>query len=250
MKKHLLLAVGLTVVLTMVGLCGCGTVPTTATIEGISLTSQQEGIWVSGQGKVTVVPDIATLRLGVEAQQASVAEAQSQASEAMNRVMDSLADNGVAKKDIQTQYFSIRKVTRWDNEKQQEIVIGYRVSNIVTAKVRDIDKVGVIIDAVAEAGGDLTRIDSVGFSVDDPSAYYEEAREKAIADAKTKATQLAEFAGVSLGKPIYIAEGVYYPPVTRGVYEEAPMPAAAPPPISPGEMEISLTVQIVYAILK
>ena len=71
MKKHLLLAVGLTVVLVMVGLCGCGTVPTTATIEGISLTNQQEGIWVSGQGKVTVVPDIATLRLGVEAQQAS-----------------------------------------------------------------------------------------------------------------------------------------------------------------------------------
>jgi len=252
MKKHLLLAVGLTVVLAMVGLCGCGTVPTTATIEGISLTSQQEGIWVSGQGKVTVVPDIATLRLGVEAQQASVAEAQSQAKEAMNKVMDALTGNGVAKKDIQTQYFSIRKVTRWDNEKQQEIVIGYRVSNIVTAKVRDIDKVGVIIDAVAEAGGDLTRIDSVGFSVDDPSAYYEEAREKAIADAKTKATQLAEFAGVSLGKPIYIAEGVYYPPVTRGVYEEAAMPApsAAPPPISPGEMEISLTVQVVYAILK
>jgi len=252
MKKHLLLAAGLTVVLAMVGLCGCGTVPTRATIEGISLTSQQEGIWVSGQGKVTVVPDIATLRLGVEAQQASVAEAQTEASEAMNRVMDALTDNGVAKKDIQTQYFSIRKVTRWDNEKQQEIVIGYRVSNIVTVKIRDIDKVGIIIDAVAEAGGDLTRIDSVGFSVDDPSAYYEEAREKAIADAKTKATQLAEFAGVSLGNPIYIAEGVYYPPVMRGVYEEAamPAPAAAPPPISPGEMEISLTVQVVYAILK
>jgi len=248
--KKLLLAMGLAVVLVVVGLSSCSAGGPAATIKGISVSSQQEGIWVTGQGKVTAAPDIATLRLGVEAQQVSVAEAQSQASEAMNRVMDALTGNGVAKKDIQTQYFSIRKVTRWDNERQKEIVIGYRVSNMVTAKIRDIDKVGVIIDAVAEAGGDLTRIDNVGFSIDDPSAYYEEAREKAMADAKDKASQLAKFAGVNLGKPTYISEGVHIPPITRGMYEEvAPMPASAPP-ISPGEMEVSLSVQVVYAILK
>lgn len=251
MKKYLLLVVGLVVALAVVGLSGC--TPRSTFLGEISLSSQQTGIWVTGQGEVTTVPDIATLRLGVEAQQASVAEAQIQAAEAMDRVMDALTDNGVAEKDIQTQYFSIRQVTRWDREKEEEIVVGYEVRNVVTAKVRDMDKVGSIIDAVAAAGGDLTRIDSISFSIDDPSAYYEEARGKAMADAKAKAKRLAELAGVSLGKPIYISEGIHTPPIVypRAMYEGvAPMPAPAAPPISPGEMEVSLTVQVVYAILK
>ncbi len=251
MKKNLLLAVGVVLVLAIVGLAGCS--PGTATLgelKAVNLSSQQEGIWVNGEGKVTAIPDIATLRLGIEAQEASVAEAQTQAAEAMDRVMTALTENGVAEKDIQTQYFSISQVTKWDSVKEEEVVIGYRVTNMVTAKIRDIDKVGTIIDAVAEAGGDLTRIDSIGFSVDDPSAYYEEARQEAMTDAKAKAEQLAELAGVTLGKPTYISEGsLYVPSITRGaVYEEAI--ASVETPISPGEMEISLSVQVTYAILK
>ena len=246
MKKYLLLVVGLAVVLAVVSFSGCGSGSTV--LEGISISSQQEGIWVTGQGKVAAVPDIATLRLGVEAREASVAEAQTQAAEAMERVMDALTDHGVAEKDIQTQYFSIQQVTKWNRETEEETVVGYRVRNVVTAKIRDIDKIGVIIDAVAEAGGDLIRIDSISFSVDDPSDYYQEARKEAVADAKAKAEQLAKLAGVTLGKPIYISEGMQVPPIyTRGVYEEA-IPGAETP-ISPGEMEISLTVQVVYAIL-
>ena len=251
MKKNWLLAVSLALVLAIVGLTGCSPGDTVqGEIEGININSQQQGIWVTGQGKVTAVPDIVTLRLGIEAQEASVAEAQTLAVEAMNEVMAALTDNGVAEKDIQTQYFSIRQITRWERDKEQEVVIGYRVTNKVTAKIRDINKVGSIIDAVAEAGGDLTRIDSISFSVDDPSPYYEEARPKAMADAKAKAEQLAELAGVTLGKPTYISEGISYPVYPRGVVvvEEAMAPASTP--ISPGETEISLTVQVVYAILK
>jgi hypothetical protein len=227
-------------------LVGC-TGPTT--IGTVGLNSQQTGIWVSGEGKVTVTPDIATLWLGITAQAASVAEAQSQATEAMNGVMTALTDGGVADKDIQTQYFSIDQVTRWDEETEQEIVVGYRVTNMVTAKIREIDKTGSIIDAVATAGGDYTRINNISFSVDDPTAYYEEARQKAMADALAKAEQLAELAGVELGKPTYISEGTIYPPV---IYREAAMAASAPmapTPISPGEIELTLTVQVVYAIL-
>ena len=244
MKRGWLLAVSLVLILAVVGLSGCGT---TTTLGGINL-SQQEGIWVAGTGEVSVVPDIATLRLGIEAQEASVAEAQSKATEAMNSVMDVLTDNGVADKDVQTQYFSIYQVTRWDREKEQEVVVGYRVTNMVTAKMRDIDKAGAIIDAAAEAGGDLTRINSIAFSVDDPSAYHEEAREKAMADAKAKAKQLAKLAGVTLGKPTYISESIQIPPpiYPRAVYEEASVAAT---PISPGELEISLTIQVAYAIL-
>ena len=249
-KKDWLLSISLVLVLTIVGLAGCSPGNTVlGEIEGLNINNQQEGIWVSGRGEVMVTPDIATLRLGIEAQAASVAVAQSQATEAMDEVMGALTDNGVAEKDIQTQHFSIYPVTRWDQDDDEEVVIGYRVTNTVSAKIREIDKAGAIIDAVAEAGGDLTRIDSIDFSVDDPSAYYEEAREKAMTDAKAKAEQLADLAGGRLGKATYISESSYVPPpiYRQDVYEEA-VPGAETP-IRPGEMEISLTVQIAYALL-
>ena len=247
MKGNLLLAVSLALVLAIVGLCGCS--PSNTTLGEINLNSQQEGIWVSGEGKVTVTPDIATLRLGIAAQAATVAEAQTQAAEAMDKVMTALTDNGVAEKDIQTQYFSIRQITRWDREREEEIVVGYRVTNIVAAKIRDIDKAGSIIDAVAEAGGDLTRVESISFSVDDPSSYHEQARVEAMADARAKAEQLAELAGVTLGKSTYISEDTQIPPIIRDLYWGGETAPGVETPISPGEMEISLTIQVAYAIL-
>ena len=248
MKRNLLVGVGVVVislalVLSLVGFSACTAGPTT--IGTVDLNTQQEGIWVNGQGEVTVTPDLATLWLGVEAQADTVTEAQSQAVEAMDNVMTALTDNGVDEDDIQTQYFSIDQVTRWDDD--EYVVIGYRVTNMVIAKIRDIDNVGAIIDAVAEAGGDLTRINNIAFSVDDPSEYYEEAREEAMADAKAKAEQLADLAGIELGQPTYISEGNIYPPI---VYRDAGM---APEEgyttsIGPGEIELTLTVQVAYAI--
>jgi uncharacterized protein YggE len=251
MRKYWLLGVGLALVLAIVGLAGCGAgTAALGEIQELNISSQQAGIWVTGQGKVTAVPDIAILRLGIEAEEASVAEAQTQASEAMEGVMTALTENGVAEKDIQTQYFSIRRITKWDRVKEEEVVTGYRVTNMVTAKIRDIDKAGSIIDAVAKAGGDLTRIDNISFSVDDPSEYYEEARQKAMVDAKAKGEQLAELAGVTLGKATYISEGISYPVYPRAIAVEEVMAAAPETAISPGEIEISLTVQVAYAILK
>jgi uncharacterized protein YggE len=253
MKRNLLLGtgvvvIGLALVLSMVGFSACTAGPTN--IGTIDITNQQQGIWVSGQGEVTVTPDLATLWLGVEAQAGTVAEAQAQANEAMDNVMAALTDGGVDEDDIQTQYFSIDQVTRWDNDKNEEIVIGYRVSNMVTAKIREIDNVGAIIDAVAAAGGDYIRINSLAFSVDDPSPYYEEVRQEAVNDAREKAEQLADLAGVSLGAPTYISEGTIYPPV---VYRDVGVPAPVEgggnmTSVSPGEVDISLNIQVAYAI--
>lgn len=275
MKKGIILTLSmlLAAVLLTAGLFGCspgnsaGTnppagSPQTAPAQSspsevkVSLNNQVEGIWVSGTGKVTVTPDVATLQLGIEAQEASVGEAQAKASEAMDKVMTALTSNGVAEKDVQTQYFRIRQRTRWDEAQQQEVVIGYRVTNQVVAKIRDMDKVSTVIDAVVAAGGDYTRINNLNFAVDDPSAYYDEAREKAMADAKDKAEQIASLAGMKLGDPTYISEGIVTP-VSRGaVYGlSAPMPVPAPAPapapapsISPGEIEISVNMQIAYSI--
>jgi uncharacterized protein YggE len=248
MKKYWLVAMSLVLVLAVVGFAGCSAGPTT--IGTVDINSQQTGIWVNGEGKVTITPDIATLSLGIEAQATTVAEAQDQAATAMSAVMTALTDNGVADKDIQTQYFSIYQVTKWDDFKDEQVVIGYRVTNMVTAKIRDIEQAGPIIDAVAAAGGDYTRINNISFSVDDPTPYYEQARQKAVADARAKAEQLADLAGVNLGQPTYISEGTIYPPVVyRDVGMEAMAPVPAPTtPISPGEIELTLNVQVAYAI--
>jgi uncharacterized protein YggE len=254
MKKIWLALAGLALILVVVGVSGCSSEGTTFSggtleIKG-NLNGQQEGIWVNGEGKVTAVPDVSILRLGIEAQETTVAEAQAQAKAAMEQVMTALKSNGVAERDIQTQYFNIQRVTRWDNDKQQEIVIGYRVTNMVTAKIREVAKAGTVIDAVAVAGGDLTRVDSIGFTVDDPKAYYAEARQKAVADAEAKAKQMADLTGVKLGKPTYISESSYVPsPIYRqDMIAKAEAAPAVETPISPGEMEITLNVQLAYDI--
>lgn len=210
-------------------------------------SQQSMGVWVSGEGKVSAVPDIAVLSLGVEAQEMSVAQAQRQARQAMNEIMEVLSDNGVAERDIKTQRFSIDEVWNWiDN---QRVFEGYRVTNMVTAKIRDLNNAGPIIDAVALAGGDLTRINNLYFTIDDPTPQYTEARLLAMQDAMAKAQQMAQIAGVTLGKPTYIAESGGYIPTPRP-YDAMAMPEAAPAPtpISPGEMEIRLTVQMAYTI--
>lgn len=244
MKNRFLTVMLIISILVLAGLTAC-----TETDSTSSYTNQQEGIWVNGRGQVYAAPDLALLKLGVSVRQESVAKAQSEAALAMDKVMSALKAGGIADADIQTQYFNIQQETRWDEKQQQEIVTGFRVTNTVTAKIRDTGKVGKIIDSAASAGGDLTRVEGISFTFDDTTEYRKEARTKAMTDARDKAEQLAKLSGVKLGKPVYISESVSYP-----VYAQTGRPAdvaAAPAtPISPGEMSISIDVQVVYTISK
>jgi hypothetical protein len=244
MKKGLLLVIGLVAVLALL-LVACEETVT----GGGGSASQQTGIWVSGEGKVKVVPDVAILNLGIESQEKTVKEAQTEAATAMAAVVAALKSNGVADKDIQTTMFNIEVVTKWDKDTETLITIGYKVTNMVMAKIRDISKAGTIIDAVAEVGGDLTRINGISFTVDNPTTYYTQAREKAMEDAEAKAEQMADLAGIELDKPFYISEsGGYIPqpyPV-RDYYSSAE--GSATTPISAGELEITLSVQVAYGI--
>jgi len=256
MKKYWLAVAGLVLLLAAVGFSGCTAGPTT--IGTVDINSQQTGIWVSGEGKVMATPDVVLLNLGIESSKPTVAEAQAAAAEAMDKVMQALKDQGVDEEDIQTQYFNISEDRRWietlpDKEGKEEIV-GYRVTNIVTVKLREISKAGAIIDSVVTAGGDLTRINSIAFSVDEPRPYYEDARDLAVEYAQAKAQQLADKAGVKLGKVTYMTEGSYYSgSIYRNYYVGdsgmvVPAPAAIETAISAGELEITATVQIAYAI--
>ena len=255
MKKLWMVIIGAILLVGVITLAGCST---EGALEGgsvsVDLNSQQSGIWVSGEGKVTAVPDVAILTLGIEAQEDNVATAQAEASEAMDNVLQALNDQGIAEEDIQTIYFNITQVTRWDMETQEEIVIGYRVTNTVSVKVREVEKAGEVIDAAVTVGGDMIRISGINFTVDDPSPYYEDARELAIAYAKAKAEQLASEAGVDLGKVTYMTESSSTSSsLYRNYIMEDAMGMASPSvtaPISVGQLDITATVQIAYDIVE
>jgi len=248
----------LVLVLTIPVLAGCSSpVKAQDATPTVQVSQQPQGIWVSGTGEVSIVPDIATLNLGVVVQGTSIAEAQSEASEGMTKVMQALTSNGIAAKDIQTGRFSINQETRWDDEKEIETPVGYEVTNRVIVKIKDTSKVSDIIDSAIEAGGDLIRITGISFSVEDPAKYYLEAREKAITAAKEKAENLAQLSGVTLGNPTYIAEDTQYTP-TSGSYANFAIAAAGEnltssmldtSPISAGETKITLSVQVAYSLI-
>ena len=242
-KKFLILISGIAVLmLAAVTLVGC---QASGTPAGVS--NPQTGISVSGEGKVTVSPDVANIQLGIQAQAMTVADAHNQATKAMNDVMAALTVNGVDQKDIQTQYYNIQQTTTYDNNKQQQVITGYEVSNVVSVKVRDVTKAGSIIDAVTVAGGDLTRVNSIQFSLDDPTTSIDKAREIAMADANDTATQLAKLAGVKLGKPISISENASAPQILP-MYAKDVAGSSSSTPISAGTLDITLDVQVLYAI--
>jgi uncharacterized protein len=222
---------------------------TAAAISGGVIVSQQSlGLWVNGLGKTTGVPDIVVLTLGVQSQDKTVAVAQKAAIDAMNGVMKVLKDSGIAEKDIRTSQYNIQQLTRWDEKQSMSVVIGYQVSNMVSVKIRDMGKAGSVIDNAAAAGGDLIRVNGISFMVDDPTPLLKIARDKAIQDAMDKAKQMSQASGAKLGKLIYMNESTPYVPVVQNSYLKmaAADMAPAPTPISPGELEFQVNVQLVY----
>ena len=234
------------------------------------------GIWVNGNGKASSAPDIAVVSLGVESVEDTAATARANAASAMRKVTAALTRANVPSADIQTRYFNISpryqgvEVERCDsedgsdNEGAQEKaskescymvwenrLIGYSVSNQATVKIRNLDNVGSIIDTVAEAAGNLVRINGISFSIDDPQELQDEARADAVADMQRRAEMLAELSGVKLGRLVYITEGSTYIPPQQPLYaraEAAFASADSATSISPGELDISATVQGVFLI--
>ena len=244
MRRYIaLLSIAGLLLLALLGAACEGDKVTVATQQAQSL-----GISVSGEGKVSGAPDVAALTLGVSALAPSVKDARDQAATAMNGVVDSIKGNGVDAKDIQSTQFSIQPEYNYRDNNQE--LSGYRVTNIVTAKVRNIDNTSKVIDDAVAAGGDLTQVQDISFTIDDPSKLQDEARAEAVKDAQTKAQRLADLAGVKLGEPISISEtGVQPLGGNFGVgAAERNLAAPAPSPIEPGQLEVTLDVQVLYAI--
>ena len=175
-------------------------------------------------------------------------QARTEAAEAMAGVIESLKGNGLADLDIQTQHFSIHQ--RYDYSKGRREFRGYSVTNTVSAKIRDLDSVGNVIDDAAEAGGDLVEINSIQFTIDDPTTLKMQARVAAMQDAQTKAQTLATEGEVTLGKPISISEsGDFYAPYPASrEFAFADDAAAIETPIQSGQLQITVRVNVIYEI--
>ena len=215
-------------------------------------------IHVTGQGKVSVEPDLAILNLGVETRGATVSEAREEAAAAMAAVMESLSREGVEDKDIQTSRFNINDEREWQEitengvRTSKSVLVGYRVRNNLTVKVRDLDNVSAVIDGAAEAGGDSIRFNGLNFTAEDLSPVMAQLREDAVNDSKSKAQHFADLTEVGLGELIFISDGTVARPLAR-VYQESAafaMPAAQAfdTGISRGELEVTMSVQTVFAI--
>lgn len=239
----------------ILGLGGSATPSTVmAGQDVIDPSSPHTGIWVSGHGKVSAQPKLALLFLGVEVHDQTVEEARSRAAASMKMIVDTLKQHKIADANIQTRYFNVSPQYSYQQLGGAPRFMGYTVTNQASVKVHNLDDLGAIIDNVTKAGGDLTRLQGITFTIEDPSTLQNQARELAIKEATTKAALVAKAAGVDLGRVFYIAETVGFerPPMFfRGGFPPAPGPSppGPPTPISPpSELDVDVTVQVAFSI--
>ena len=204
-------------------------------------------VTAEGVGEVTGTPDVLTVGLGVETRGASANETLAANNEKAAALIQTLKDRGVADKDIQTSGLSIYPT--YDDQGRR--ITGYQVNNSVTAKLRDLAGAGALIDAAAASAGDAVRVNHLAFSIDDDSALLATARADAVRRARDQAEQMAQAAGVKLGRVRSISESSStspappYPMYGAPAADEAAKSAV---PIAPGSQELTLRVVAVYEI--
>lgn len=201
---------------------------------------------VSGTGRVTIVPDIATINIGVRSESEVVADALDGNTAQANAIARVLKQLGIEDKDIQTSNFNIYPSERYDPMTGQVEGRFFVVENTVNVTVRDLSSLGQVLNAVVEAGANS--IYGISFNVEDRSAAVAEARELAIQEAKAKAVVIAEAAGVQLGEIINI--NVYEGSMPIPYYDAkgGAFAAEAAVPIAAGTLAIIMECNLTYAI--
>src|SRR5581483_695735 len=159
-------------------------------------------VTVTGEATISVAPDRAIVRAGVTSQGRTAREAVTANNKAMAAVLASLKESGIADADVQTSRLSLDAL-RGNRDNAQQVT-GFQASNRVSVQLRDIAKMGEVLDKLVSAGANT--ISGIEFVVSDSSKLLDRARAEAIADAKRKAEIYAQAAGVGLGRPVMIAE--------------------------------------------
>jgi uncharacterized protein YggE len=207
-------------------------------------------IIVTGEGDAAVAPDLAIITLGVTKTEKSAREALTGNNQAMAALLNALKERGIADKDLQTSDFAIQPQFSYpenaDGTQKPPVLVGYQVTNMLTVRIRDIAKLGEILDQTvtlgANQGGDIR------FTNDKPEQTIETARIAAVKNAFAKAKVLADAAGVKLGRVVEIADNVSRPeplPITRMSMAKEASDAV---PVATGENSYSVNVNVTFAI--
>jgi hypothetical protein len=213
-----------------------------------STASIQPTIVVPGSGRVTVEPDVASVRLGVAIIRPTATEAREAAAATMTAILDAVVVAGIARRDLRTALVALNPVTDYSSERGPRVT-GYQVTNTVEITVRDLASTGAVIDAGLGAGA--SGLDGLEFRLDDPTAAEESARRSAIEDARRRAATLATAAEVALGDVVGIVEGGRQPipmPFAGGVRGLAMKAEAADTPVESGTQEVAVSVVVTFAI--
>ena len=244
MKKKTLL-IGLVLASSiLLGACASGA-SASVLKEGSSETPRT--LSVDGDGKVTLIPDMATISIGVHSENKNATEAVASNNSQAQAVIAALKSFGIADKDIRTRNFSIYPRQEWGKDGER-LGITYVVDNTVVVTVRDLDKIGEILDATIKAGAN--NIGGISFDVADRESAYQDALAAAVENARARAEAMAKAAGVSIEKVQSIDSYVNAPvmPVMRSYAKDMEALAANEVPISAGSMEITVTVHIVFTL--
>jgi uncharacterized protein YggE len=199
-------------------------------------------ISVTGEASVSVPPDLAQIDAGVSTEAKTAREAAEANNAAMGKVLLALKGAGIKEKDFQTSRLSLQPQYA-QNRGGPNAITGYRASNHVTVKLRDVAKVASMIDLVTAAGAN--ELGGINFMVSSASKLLDDAREQAIADARRKAEIYARAAGVTLGSPVSISED-NAPGSPQ--FRRMAAGAAASTPIAPGEETLHVTVSVSWTI--
>jgi uncharacterized protein YggE len=206
-----------------------------------SVVTQKTDLFsVSGEGKVNVIPDVAILNLGMSAHKPTVKAAQTEVNSAINALTQALKSFAVDNKDIKTTNFSVYPDYN-DNR-----VSGFNANINLTVTVREIDKVNDILDKATALG--INSVGGVQFTVDEDKLknLTQEARKKAIDDAKEKATGLSSAAGMTLGKIVNIQEGGTAPRPMYYATKDAVGMGGGGAEVQPGSTDITSSVTLFY----
>ncbi len=243
MKRTITIIAGITLAaVAAIALAVVAAIPARAQQTPSPTATPSRMVTVVGQGEVKARPDTAIVQIGVSTEGKTAREALTQNNQETAAVQSKLTDLGIAARDIQTSGFSIYPVYGTDGRQ----LTGYHVTNMVTVKIRSIDRAGTVLDQVVQAGANS--VAGISFTVDSPRALEDQAREAAMRDAKARADVLARAGGASVGDVLVITENVGSPvPVAMPVARAAAQDSGAVP-VQPGEQTITISVQVTYAL--
>ncbi len=214
----------------------------------VQIVAQNPVIELSVSEQVDSAPDTATFSTGVETRAPTATQALRENSVQARAVIDRLKSLGIAEKDIQTTGINLRADYDYDQERRTNRFVGYVVSNQVSAVVRDLPKLGEILDAIVSSGA--TNLNGPSFSIDDDSKVKNVARERALANAKSRAMSYARAEGYSGVRVLSINEGISHRSDAPMMRMESIQATAAPPPVAPGQVGTVVSLSITYEMTR